>query len=38
MKYIEVEQKFALPDPAQLKGRLEERDAKPGAPVRQVDH
>lgn len=37
MKYIEVEQKFALDDPNRLKQRLAERDGKPGPAVRQVD-
>jgi adenylate cyclase, class 2 len=37
VQYIEVEQKFALPDPAPLREVLEQRGAKPGAIDRQVD-
>lgn len=37
MQYIEVEKKFALPDPAALKAKLEQLGAKPGEPTRQVD-
>jgi adenylate cyclase, class 2 len=37
VKYIEVEQKFALTEPDRLKQRLEERGGKPGPAVRQVD-
>ena len=37
MKYIEVEQKFALTEPDRLKQQLEERGGKPGSAVRQVD-
>ncbi|ORT46795.1 class IV adenylate cyclase [Frankia sp. KB5] len=37
MQYIEVEKKFALPEPAALKAALEGLGAKPSAPTRQVD-
>lgn len=37
MKYIEVEKKYALPDPDALKTRLAELGAKPGDPTRQID-
>jgi adenylate cyclase class 2 len=37
VRYIEVEKKFALPDPTALKARLGELGIRPGAPVRQVD-
>jgi adenylate cyclase class 2 len=37
MKYIEVEQKFALTEPDKLKQKLEERGGKRGPAVRQVD-
>jgi adenylate cyclase, class 2 len=37
VQYTEVEKKFALPDPAALKARLEELGAKPSEPTRQVD-
>ncbi len=37
VQYIEVEKKFALPDPAALKAKLDELGAKPGEPTRQVD-
>jgi len=37
MEYIEVEQKFVLPDAAALREALEQRGAKPGATDRQVD-
>lgn len=37
MQHIEVEKKFALPDPAALKAKLEELGAKPSEPTRQVD-
>lgn len=37
MQYIEVEKKFALPDPAALKAKLEQLGAKPSEPTRQVD-
>lgn len=37
MQYIEVEKKFALPDPAALKAKLDELGAKPSEPTRQVD-
>ncbi|WP_394615854.1 class IV adenylate cyclase [Lentzea sp. JNUCC 0626] len=37
MKYIEVEKKFALPDPDALKARLIELGAKPAEPTHQVD-
>lgn len=37
VRYIEVEKKFALPDPAALKATLAELGAKPSAPTRQVD-
>lgn len=37
MRYIEVEKKYALADPAALKARLEELGGRPAPPVRQVD-
>lgn len=37
MRYIEVEKKFTVPDPAPLKARLRELGALVSAPVRQVD-
>ncbi|MCP2259765.1 adenylate cyclase, class 2 [Streptoalloteichus tenebrarius] len=37
MQYTEVEKKFALPDPAALKAKLDELGAKPSEPTRQVD-
>ncbi|MBB5159655.1 class IV adenylate cyclase [Saccharopolyspora phatthalungensis] len=37
MQYIEIEKKFALPDPAALKAKLEQLGAKPSEPTRQVD-
>lgn len=37
MQYIEVEKKFALPDPAALKAKLEALGAKPGESTHQVD-
>lgn len=37
MQYIEVEKKFALPDPAALKAELAELGAKPSEPTRQID-
>lgn len=37
MDYIEIEQKYALPDDGRLRGRLIELGAVPSAPVRQVD-
>jgi adenylate cyclase, class 2 len=37
VRYIEVEKKFTLPDPAPLRTRLEELGVRPSAPVRQVD-
>lgn len=39
MRFTEVEQKYALPDPDALRKRLLELDAenKPGSPARQVD-
>ena len=37
MRYIEVEKKFTLSDPAPLKARLARLGARPGPPVRQVD-
>ncbi|GAA4239777.1 class IV adenylate cyclase [Actinomadura meridiana] len=37
MKYIEVEQKFALNEPDELKRELEARGGKRGSAVRQVD-
>jgi adenylate cyclase class 2 len=37
VQYIEVEKKFALPDPAALKAKLEQLGAKPGEPTRQID-
>lgn len=37
MKYTEVELKYALDDPAQLKARLAELGAKPGAETHQID-
>lgn len=37
MKYIEVEMKFALPDPNALKAKLAAREAKPSAETHQID-
>jgi adenylate cyclase, class 2 len=37
VQYIEVEKKFALPDPAALKTKIDELGAKPSEPTRQVD-
>lgn len=37
VRYVEIEKKFALSDPAALKARLEELGGHPAAPVRQVD-
>ncbi|MDQ3153209.1 MAG: class IV adenylate cyclase [Actinomycetota bacterium] len=37
MRYIEVEKKFALPNPELLKARLDELGAKPNLPTRQID-
>ena len=37
MRYVEIEKKFAVSDPAPLRARLEELGARPGTPVRQVD-
>ncbi len=37
MQYIEVEKKFALPDPDALKTKLNELGAKPSEPTHQVD-
>lgn len=37
MKYIEVEKKYALPDPEILKVKLVDRGAKTSDPTRQVD-
>lgn len=37
MQYIEVEKKYALPNPNVLKAKLDELGAKPGEPTRQVD-
>ena len=37
VRYVEVEKKFALPDPGPLKARLARLGARPGPPVRQVD-
>ena len=37
MHYIEVEKKFALPDPGPLKTRLKELGAEPDTPTHQVD-
>lgn len=37
MRYIEIEKKFALPNPAALKTKLDELGAKPSEPTRQVD-
>jgi adenylate cyclase class 2 len=37
VQYIEVEKKFALPDPNALKAKLDELGAKPSEPTRQVD-
>jgi hypothetical protein len=37
VQYIEVEKKFALPDPTALKAKLAELGAKPSEPTRQVD-
>jgi adenylate cyclase class 2 len=37
VQYLEVEKKFALPDPTALKAKLAELGAKPNEPTRQVD-
>lgn len=37
MQYIEIEKKFALPDPATLKAKLVQLGAKISEPTRQVD-
>jgi adenylate cyclase class 2 len=37
VQYIEVEKKFALPNPTALKVALDERGAKPSEPTRQID-
>lgn len=37
MQYIEVEKKFALPNPSALKSKLDQLDAKQSEPTRQVD-
>jgi len=37
VQYIEVERKFALPDPAPLRTALQTLGATPGEPTRQVD-
>jgi len=37
MKYIEVEKKYALPNPHALKAKLEQLGAKPSPQTRQVD-
>jgi adenylate cyclase class 2 len=37
VRYIEVEKKFALLDPAALKAKLEQLGAKPSEPTRQID-
>ena len=37
MKYIEVEKKFALPNPDALKARLTELEAKPSPQTHQID-
>ncbi|WP_406313329.1 class IV adenylate cyclase [Streptosporangium sp. NBC_01639] len=37
MKYIEVEQKYQLDDPAAIKAALEALEAKPGQATQQVD-
>jgi adenylate cyclase, class 2 len=37
VKYIEVEKKYALPDPNALKAKLIELGAKPSEPTHQVD-
>ncbi|MCK2245262.1 MULTISPECIES: class IV adenylate cyclase [unclassified Crossiella] len=37
MQHIEIEKKFALPDPAALKAVLTERGSKPAGPTHQID-
>jgi adenylate cyclase class 2 len=37
VKYVEIEQKFALPNPDALRAALTARHAKPSPPTRQVD-
>ncbi|HEX7660182.1 MAG TPA: class IV adenylate cyclase [Pseudonocardiaceae bacterium] len=37
VQYIEVEKKFALPDPTALKAKLDQLGAKPSDPTHQVD-
>ncbi|MDA3644331.1 class IV adenylate cyclase [Saccharopolyspora indica] len=37
MQYIEIEKKFALPDPSALQDALEQLGAKPSEPSRQID-
>jgi adenylate cyclase, class 2 len=37
VQYLEVEKKFALPDPTALKAKLAELGAKPSEPTRQAD-
>lgn len=37
VQYIEVERKYALPDPTPLKAALQALGASPGAPTRQID-
>lgn len=37
MQYVEVEKKFALPNPDALRARLDQLGAKSGEPTRQID-
>ncbi|HEU5475181.1 MAG TPA: class IV adenylate cyclase [Actinophytocola sp.] len=37
MQYVEVEKKFALPNPEALKAKLDALGAKPSEPTRQID-
>jgi adenylate cyclase class 2 len=37
VRYVEVEKKFAVAEPAELRARLRQLGAEPGAEVRQVD-
>lgn len=37
LQYLEVEQKYSVPDPGALRQRLTDLGGKPGEPVRQVD-
>jgi adenylate cyclase class 2 len=37
MQYVEVEKKFAMPNPDALKAKLDQLGAKPSEPTRQID-